>query len=353
MTNMEEQIRKYMDSWDLSEADEATRSALEGFLSEWFSPSPMLRVHTSGSTGKPKELLVRKEQMRNSAVTTCRFLGLQAKDSALLCMPLQYIAGKMVVVRAITSGLHLIVQTPSGHPMKSGRKDLRFAAMIPLQVFNSLQDETEREALRSIRQLIIGGGAIDADMEEELRHFPNAVYSTYGMTETLSHIALRLISGEKASGYYTPFEEVGLSLSDDGTLIIDAPRVCDTKLVTNDIAELLPDQRFRIIGRRDNTINTGGIKVQIEVVEEKLKPHLSAPFAITYVKDAKFGNAVVLLLEAPARIPGEQLNEWLPVYERPKHCFAVDSIPQTGSGKTDRAHSHQLAEACLAQTQNN
>ena len=172
---------------------------LDEFVSDWQSDSPTLLVHTSGSTGKPKPMLVEKRRMEASARITCGFLGLRAGDTALLCMPLDFIAGKMVVVRSLVWGLRLVAVEPSGHPLKGLTESPTFAAMVPMQVYNSLKVEEERRLLRGITHLIIGGGAVNSDMAEELRGFPNAVWSTYGMTETLSHIALRRLSGAEAS----------------------------------------------------------------------------------------------------------------------------------------------------------
>ena len=225
---------------------------LEDFLSEWNNDSDRVLVHTSGSTGKPKPMMVEKKRMLNSARITCDFLGLKPGDSALLCMSLDYIAGKMVVVRSIERHLHLISVSPSGHPLKNidlkdvNGKDVNgeitFAAMVPMQVYNTLQVPEERERLTHFRHLIIGGGAIDASLEKELQALPGniAIWSTYGMTETLSHIALRRINGAEASEWYQPFDSVKISQTDEGCLVIDAPLVCAETLVTNDIVEIEP-----------------------------------------------------------------------------------------------------------------
>ena len=301
---------------------------LEDFFSEWNNDSDRVLVHTSGSTGKPKPMMVEKKRMLNSARITCDFLGLKPGDSALLCMSLDYIAGKMVVVRSIERHLHLISVSPSGHPLKdinlkdANGKDVNgeitFAAMVPMQVYNTLQVPEERERLTHVRHLIIGGGAIDASLEKELRSLPGniAIWSTYGMTETLSHIALRRINGAEASEWYQPFDSVKISQTDEGCLVIDAPLVCAETLVTNDIVEIEPyiynkvenheevgnhnkveKLRFRIKGRKDNVICSGGIKIQIEEVEALLKPHLEKPFMIAKKKDEKFGEIAVLLTE--------------------------------------------------------
>ena len=339
---------------------------LEDFYSEWNNDSDRVLVHTSGSTGKPKPMMVEKKRMLNSARITCYFLGLKPGDSALLCMSLDYIAGKMVVVRSIERHLHLISVSPSGHPLKDINEEITFAAMVPMQVYNTLLVPEERERLTHIRHLIIGGGAIDASLEKELRALPGniAIWSTYGMTETLSHIALRRINGAEASEWYQPFDSVKISQTDEGCLVIDAPLVCAETLVTNDIVEIEPyiynkvenheevenhnkveKLRFRIKGRKDNVICSGGIKIQIEEVEALLKPHLEKPFMIAKKKDEKFGEIAVLLtedenlkkVEATIRrlLSDEKSSDHK--YWIPREYLHVDHLPLTETGKPKRS----------------
>lgn len=318
----------------------------EEFIREWNDGSERLLVHTSGSTGAPKPMWVEKSRMKASALTTCRFLGLNAGDTALLCMPLDYIAGKMMVVRAIVCGLRLIEVPPSGHPLSGLKSAPTFAAMVPMQVYNSLRVAVERRLLGSISHLIIGGGAIDNDMAAELAGFGNAVWSTYGMTETLSHIALRRLSGPEASEWYTPFDGVSVSLTPDGCLAIDAPDVCATTITTNDIARLASDgRRFRIIGRKDNVICSGGIKIQAEEVERMLAPHIGPPFIVTKRKDPKYGEAVVLLMQSADTAGAEAAcRSALPKYWQPHHIISVCRIPTTATGKPARKEAERLAE---------
>ena len=321
--------------------------SLDEFLEEWNNPSPYVHVQTSGSTGTPKPMLVEKQRMLNSARITCDFLGLREGDTALLCMSLDYIAGKMMVVRSIERGLKLTTVAPSGHPLSTPHSPLSFAAMVPMQVYNSLQVPEEKERLMQIRHLIIGGGAIDDALAAALTTFPNHVWSTYGMTETLSHIALRRLNGPDASEWYTPFPSVKVSLNEDRCLVIDAPLVCPSRLVTNDIAELSsgtdPEVKFRILGRKDNVICSGGIKIQIETVERQLRPHLQAPFLITKRPDAKFGEAVVLLTEGTVPEAQEVCERILPKYHQPRVYLHVDQIPLTATGKPARQQAEQLA----------
>ena len=324
---------------------------IEDFLEGWNNASETVLVHTSGSTGEPKPMLVEKQRMVASARRTNDFLGLKKGDTALLCMSLDYIAGKMMVVRAIERGLQLVSVEPSGHPLSNQHFSslishfsfpLDFAAMVPMQVFNSLQVPEERQRLMQVRHLIIGGGAIDEGLAAELKSFPNAVWSTYGMTETLSHIALRRLNGPDASEWYTPFDSVKVSLNEEGCMVIDAPEVCATTLVTNDIAELRPDGTFRILGRKDNVICSGGIKIQAEEVERQLRPHLHEPYLITKRPDVKFGEVMVLLTEGSVDEARTICERILPKYHQPRVYLHIDRIPLTETGKPARQQAAQL-----------
>lgn len=322
--------------------------SLEEFLSEWNNDSPFVHVQTSGSTGVPKPMLAEKRRMLTSARITNDFLGLHEGDTALLCMSLDYIAGKMMVVRSMERGLKLFTVEPSGHPLnhcQSAIDDCKidFAAMVPMQVYNTLQVPEERVRLMGIRHLIIGGGAIDDALGAELKNFPNAVWSTYGMTETLSHIALRRLSGPEASDWYTPFPSVQVSLSDEGCLVIDAPEVCPECLVTNDIAEI-STQGFRILGRKDNVICSGGIKIQIEEVERHLRPFLRTPYLISKRPDPKFGEVAVLLTEDSVDEARQVCERVLPKYHLPRHYLHVDHLPLTETGKPARQQAARIAQ---------
>ena len=214
--------------------------------------------------------------------------------------------------------------------------------MVPLQVYNTLQVPEERERLKQIRHLIIGGGAIDDSLAAELKDFPNNVWNTYGMTETLSHIALRRLNGPEASLWYTPFPSVQLSLSDEGCLIIHAPEVCPEPLVTNDIAEISHNgdsprcEKFRILGRKDNVICSGGLKIQAEELERQLRPHMSAPFVISKRADEKFGEIVVLITEGSPSDARTICERILPKFHQPKAYLHIDQIPLTETGKPAR-----------------
>ena len=327
---------------------------IHGFLSEWSNGDDCIEVQTSGSTGTPKRMRVLKSRMLASARRTNDFFGLKKGDRALLCMSLDYIAGKMMAVRAIERGLQLDVVEPGGHPLANVSQRYDFIAMVPMQVWNSLRNDEERARLCETGHLLIGGGEISREMESELKCLPCQSWSSYGMTETLSHIALRRVGGDlwyeplsqvslalADDLWYEPLSQVSLALADDGCLIVtdEATGVKDMK--TNDIAEFHEDGRcFRILGRKDNVICSGGIKIQAEEVERIIADHFHLPFMITKQKDVKFGEAVVMVIESASPSVVEEARaicqEHLPKYWLPRHYAVVPQLPRTETGKVVR-----------------
>lgn len=335
-----------LEALNRTETDDALRAVYQ-FLTEWFAPSPFVNVQTSGSTGTPKQMAVEKSRMINSACLTCDYLKLKPGDTALLCMNLKYIGAKMMVVRALVAGLQLTVRPASGHPMQTLSDPVDFTAIVPLQLYNSLQVEEEKQKLAACKHILVGGGAVNDDLRRQLQPLSARFYSTYGMTETLSHIALQPLNGHEAYARYYPFDGVYLTLSPDQTLIINAPAVCKQPLVTNDVAQIFNDGSFVILGRKDNTVNSGGIKIQIETDEELLRHHLDIPFALTSVPDERLGEALVLLLEQDSAPDSawlqKQMRNWLPSYHTPRLICQTKKIPVTETGKINRAACKELA----------
>jgi len=333
--------------WRGSEAESAFAQALRAFREEWDADTPTMLVRTSGSTGTPKTFAAEKQHMRESARRTCDFLRIPQDATALLCLPLEYIAGKMMAVRAFLRPLRLLPVLPSSHPFQTLRTAPYFAALTPMQAYNSLTVPRERRLLRATRCLLLGGGAISPELEAALRDFPNEVWSSYGMAETLSHVALRRLNGPHADEYYTPLEGVSVALNAAGCLQIYAPSVCRETLQTHDLAEVLPDERFRLLGRADNIVVSGGLKFQLEQLEARLQP-LPVPFLLTSVPDASLGEALTLLLEGEAddELRGDVLlrcRERLPRHAVPRHVLFVEHIPHTISQKPARAEARKLA----------
>lgn len=324
-----------------TETNDEIRKVLE-FCLHWCGPDPEVVLHTSGSTGVPKEIHAKKTAMLASARMTVERLGLKAGDTALLCLPMDYIAGQMVVVRALLAGLRVIVQDPSRHPFEGLTESPVFAALVPLQVKASLETPKEEALMRGVRELIIGGAATDDTLAAILKTFPHHVWSTYGMTETLSHVALRPLSGPKAGPWYEPLPGVTLSESSRGTLVISAPAIDVPRIETNDIVKFAEGSKeFRVLGRVDNVIDTGGIKVPAEALEDAIRPEMPAPFAVTWLPDEDLGSAVTVEVESdhPIALPDFRAilkREGLSPFWKPRHAVFVPKIPQTRSGKPDR-----------------
>ena len=319
------------------------QAALADFLAEWWSDSPGIELHTSGSTGAPKCMVATRGAMQASAEASCRFFDLKPGDTALLCLPLQYIAGKMMVVRALVGGLNLITTEPSSTPLAELRTKIDFAPMVPMQVATTLAQEGGTRQLARIRRLLLGGGFVDATLEEQLQALPCQVYTSYGMTETLSHIALRAANGPQRSNFYTPLPGVRITASPQGTLCLSAPHLHIDTLSTRDLVELRADGCFRILGRADAVINSGGVKIQAEEVEQELHRRTGLQVLALPLPHPVLGQCVALLWEGPAEA-APALREactGLPRYHQP-HAIHHTTLPRTTSGKPARAEAQQL-----------
>lgn len=316
---------------------------LADFLAEWWSDSPGMELQTSGSTGAPKRMLATREAMIASAAASCRFFGLKPGDTALLCLPLQYIAGKMMVVRALVGGLNLIISEPSSTPLTGITDLIDFAPLVPMQVTTTLAQPNGAEQLAHVRTLLLGGGFVDPALEEQLQTLPCRVFTSYGMTETLSHIALRAANGPQRSDWYTPLPEVSLSLTPDGTLQITAPYLNIHNLPTNDLAEIGEDGTFRILGRADAVINSGGVKIQAEDIERTLHRLTGLHVLALPLPHPVLGQCVALLWEGleDAESALHSACDTLQKYHRP-HLVKRVILPRTTSGKIARKQAAAL-----------
>jgi O-succinylbenzoic acid--CoA ligase len=318
--NLEElkQTNEPADSW---------QNAIYYFLKNWFDESDYMLVNTSGSTGKPKEIRLAKAAMRNSARMTNAFFGLNTTSTALLCLPASYIAGKMMLVRAITGGFNLVCLEPTANPFKNLHQSIDFTAITPYQLTHSLIEIKNLE----IKKVIVGGAKINAQTEAELQTLKTIFYETYGMTETCSHIALRAVNGKNKSDYFSVLNGVSIHKNDANCLCIHAPHLMETDIETNDIVEIQNQNTFKWLGRLDNVINSGGIKISPEIIEQKIEKHIHTPFFISSLPDDILGNKVILVIESTAlNSPNEAklvdaINSTLEKYERPK---VISYLPQ-------------------------
>ena len=311
---------------------------LYSFILQWISEEEYIKVKTSGSTGKPKEMKFAKKAMVASAKLTGNFLNLQKGDKALLCLPMGFIAGKMMVVRAFVRGLDLVPVEPSGNPLQEINGIFDFAAMTPMQVFNILNDTNGIEKLNKIKNLIIGGGEINPKLEKRLKLLKNNTYHTYGMTETLTHIALRKINGENRNDSFMALKNIWFEQDERNCLIIHSPHISNEKIITNDIVTLKSKTKFEFLGRFDNIINSGGIKIIPEIIENKLEAFINQRFFIYGQPDEKLGEKIVLVIEGKSDNQIEETLEKIPFskFEKPKEVIFMDGFVETGNGKINR-----------------
>ena len=313
--------------------------SVKDFLVEWFSDSEVMIAHTSGSTGTPKEIILTKKNMRKSANMTGKYLHLEKGNSALLVMPVTYIAGKLMLVRAVEIGLKLICMQPTSHislnEINSGISQnftsIDFVALTPMQVENSL------DFVSKCQKLIIGGAPLSGKVKQELFAFENEVYETYAMTETITHIAFKQVANQKypnAEQDFEAFDEVTISQDERGCLVIDTP-YDGLQVVTNDVVELIDTRKFNWIGRADNVINSGGIKLFPEQIENKLKPFIDSDFYITSKTDELLGQKLILVVEGEQRSLDFSLAD-LTKYQVPKEIIFIPTFSRTESGKIKR-----------------
>lgn len=294
------------------------------FLFEWLNNESFVFVQTSGSTGKPKKIVLQKTAMMASAKATGSFFNLQPKSTALLCLSADYIAGKMMLVRALTLGLHLDVVEPNSNPLANKKYD--FVAMVPMQVANSL------EQLHLVETLLIGGTKVSYQLAESILKTNCKAFESYGMTETISHIAIKQIGAKP----FTILPNVSISVDERNCLVIEALELSPNKISTNDIVEILNETQFILKGRIDNVINSGGVKIFPEEVEEKLAKYISTPFFVASLSDEKFGEKVILVLEGNTFEIENVIFSELSKFQIPKEIVFIDKFVETETNKINR-----------------
>lgn len=311
---------------------------LHHFFLEWFSSdNTAITVNTSGSTGVPKPIALQKKHMVNSAIATGEYFSLRAKTKALLCLPVNFIAGKMMLVRAITLGWHLDIVKSNSTPLKEVEEHYDFAAMVPLQVENSLKK------INFIKLLIIGGGVVSNTLQQKLQQVTTNAFATYGMTETITHIAIKKLNKITTSNvFYKALPDVNIFVDERNCLVIEAPKISDKIVFTNDVVELTSSNTFNWLGRFDNIINSGGIKLQPELIEKKIKPYVKQRFFVAGIPDEILGEKVVLIIEKNTSEFSENAIKSLNKYEKPKEIHRIKRFVETSSKKIDRKKTLSL-----------
>lgn len=301
------------------------------FLIDWFDKKDYIQMFSSGTTGEPKSITIKKQAMVNSAIATGEFFGLEAGQKVLHCLPARYVAGKMMFIRGFILGLELDFVEPRLAPLENNDECYDFAAMVPLQVKNSINQ------LEQIKKVIIGGTLIPKPLENQILTKKTECWETFGMTETITHIAAKRV-GEK---YFSVLPNVIISQNDDQCLVIKAPSISDDLIETNDIVELYSENQFAWLGRKDNVINSGGIKLIPERIEEKLSI-IPRRFFIAGEDDEDLGQKLILIIEGDAYEVDQKIFDHLDKYEKPKAIYFIPKFKETASRKIMREESLKI-----------
>lgn len=292
----------------------------------WFDEESFIIAHSSGTTGTPKKIKLEKKAVEVSARATGAFFNIPNKSTALLCMSCQFIGAKLMFIRALILGWELDVVEPSSTPLKDIDKYYDFVAMVPMQVSKSIEE------LSKVGKLIVGGAPLDENLSIKVKQSSCIAFETYGMTETITHIAAKKVG----DSYFTALNHARIGVDQRGCLWIDAPQIHPSRLITNDVVELCSENTFIWKGRWDNVINSGGVKLYPEVIEKKLAPYISSRFIILGLQDQYLGQKVVLVIEAQPYIIDAQVFNALSPYEKPKQIVFVEAFKETASGKIIR-----------------
>ena len=326
------------------------------FCELWNSGQESFTINTSGSTGTPKAIEITRTQMQASAKMTAAALGLSNGDNALVCLNTGYIAGKMMLVRGMVNDLNLYITEPSSNPLDNLPKGLRidFMAVVPLQLESIIEaGGFGIHKLNQMKAVIVGGGSVSSELAQIIKQLSCPVFETYGMTETVSHIALKRMNGADASDYFEVLNGVTIAQDDRGCLTINSILTNNETIITNDVVNVIEKNRFEWLGRADNVINTGGIKIHPERLENQVsvilhKQSVKCDLVLAGVPDSSLGEKVVLILEveeiAVDRLENikKSLKEFLPNHHAPKEIYCLEKFVYTDTGKVKRKETVNL-----------
>lgn len=318
------------------------QQTIGGFLLDWLYEGDFVKVNTSGSTGIPKTIQINKQAMVNSAIATGQFFNLKPGNTALHCLPSKFIAGKMMLVRAMILGLEIDLVEPTSKPVFDVEKVYQFCAMIPLQVENSLDN------CNNIETIIVGGASVSRALKAKIQKLNSNVFETYGMTETVTHIALKKLNnplslrGDSTKQSFRILPGISIYKDERNCLIINAPKLSQEEIVTNDMVNIISETEFEWLGRFDNIINSGGLKLFPEQIEAKLHNKIQGRFFITGIPHDTLGEQLVLIIEGTKNTLDSSVFTELNKYEKPKQVYSVKQFIETPSGKIQRIKTLEL-----------
>jgi len=318
-------------AYNLIKSGDSFEKNAGNFLLDWLDSKDFVSVNTSGTTGLPKTIKLDKKAMVNSAIMTGDFFNIKPGDKALHCLPSRYISGKMMLVRAMILGLEIDMIAPTLSPAYDNQIHYDFCAMIPLQVKNSINK------LDNIKTLIVGGARVSKPLIKNIQNLKANVYETFGMTETISHIAVKKLNHNGSNKpAFEVLPNISISKNEKDCLVIDAFKLLREPIVTNDLINLINEKQFEIIGRYDNMINSGGVKVFPEMIELKLQDLIEKRFFIASENDHDFGQKVILVIEDDNADLNKEVFSHLQKHEVPKAIYNIPKFFETETGKLQR-----------------
>lgn len=318
--------------------------SIENFLAEWESYSPVISISSSGTTGTPKTIEFNKKQVEVSAKNTGRFFNFQPEQAVLLNLSPAFVAGKLMLVRALLHSMKIIVAPLNSNPLQnldSFPQKIKLAAFVPHQVEEILSSENSKRLFNEIENVIIGGASISKNLENQIALQNPKSFATFGMTETLTHFALRPVDGK--TDFYTCLPGFTIKQDERNCLVVNPNEINEQPVITNDVIELIDSTKFKWKGRFDHVINSGGVKIFPET-DEKLLEHLfdKTRFYLSSKSHSKFGEEVVLVLESDplsATAEEEYLQKMvllLPKYHAPNSIIIRSKFEETANGKIKR-----------------
>jgi len=311
------------------------------FLKEWFSDSNSFRVSTSGSTGIPKKITLEKWQLKESAKITNKRFGLNESTCFIHCLPTKFIAGIMMWIRCIEANAEIFLLPATSDPLVNLEIPKNsFIALTPNQVQNTLKSSPT--AFEKIESCIIGGASCDAELIKALQTVKTKCYSTYGMTETITHCAIKSLN-YPYQGFYEVLEGFTINTNEIGAITIEAKHIPNLQITTNDFGKILSENQFYWLGRLDFVINSGGVKVSPEQIEERIAPYISGGFLIHKIKNDQYGERPILIIESSSEIKFHLIQAELSKIECPDEVYIMEKLVQTENGKINRNASFEKA----------
>jgi len=344
-------FRDYIKNKPLQNDIEEWEKDIYSFIEDWLNiEKETFQVQTSGSTGKPKEIILQRQDMINSALMTGEFFHLKQKNTALLSLPAKYIAGKMMIVRALVLGLDLFITKPSIDIISSIKRSFDFSAFIPLQLQYAI-DHQMKNHINQLGIMIIGGASLSNKYINKLDDYQPKIYASYGMTETITHIALQRLNGDEKIDYFNCLPDIMVEQDARDCLIINNRKNCQS-WQTNDFVKLLSPTQFKILGRTDDIINSGGLKINPLEIEIEIQHLIDVDFIIGFVHDQQMGQRLVLLIEGQkdvqySEILLNKIKQILPSNKTPKDVYYISQLLRTENGKLDRKGNNSYLMALV------